>query len=163
MWKFAPALLLSSALAFSAPTANYKGGWYYLYKDGERVEGHYTQDYTAKAAAVNLSFLCNCSIVIKQPDITVTTGYGDDVVVEPLAAIALTWDIPREREDGSPLPENEIAHYLIEANGKQIEVDGLSYVFTDAIQGENVFKIATVDSDGQTGAFSPEVKVVIGE
>lgn len=143
---------LVPSICFSSPTAKYEGGRYYLYKDGERQEQYYTQDYTAKAAAVNLSFRCMCPVVIQQPIITVTTSFN---------LILLTWERANAREDGSPLAPEEISHYQLEVNGKEYTTKELSFIVSDPIIGENRMRIATVDSDGTVGAYSEFITVNI--
>lgn len=115
--------------AIGAPSVKYEGGRFYLHKDGERLEKYYNQDYTAKAAAVNLSFECGCAITIEQPDIVVTT--------DGVNTIKLTWSHPTERVDGTELLEDEISHYLLEVNGEEIKT-----------------RAATVLKDGSTSSFT---------
>lgn len=76
--------------------------------------------------------------------------------------LAWIWDIPAEREDGSSLPIEEISGYVI-SYGKtgevpeEVFIEGAMTTETviDVEAGTYVASIATVDSDGEQGNFSP--------
>lgn len=110
-------------------------------------------DYTAKAAAVTLALKCRCEVVIVQPPLY--------VAVETLGAVLLQWDRPTQREDGTPLPESEIRGYVIEYADQRVEVTGYAHTVEGLQAGRYEFRIATVDTDGQVGPFSPSVSVSI--
>lgn len=80
--------------------------------------------------------------------------------------VVLTWDHPTEREDGKPLPLNEISHYVIEVskdnNSRSFAVaKSLSYTMKKLRTGTYQFRIATVDADGLQGRFSTPVTLTI--
>lgn len=81
-------------------------------------------------------------------------------------SIALSWDIPTQREDGSDLSLFEINGYTIKyglSSGNLTEtVDVVGGGETEALiegleAGTYYFAIATVDSDGVEGSFSGEI------
>lgn len=134
-------LLLVSTVAFAAPTVNIKGGKYYhLELDGVEQPRQFRSDEGAKQAAINASFNCNCTVMIIQPKLTVTTtqsaavpiqeeipigdveipivvvdgGTGEPTEPVPtLGTATLSWDIPTKREDGTALALAEIQGYKI--------------------------------------------------
>ncbi len=91
---------------------------------------------------------------------------------EPLKGreIELSWSVPDQREDGSYLSLNEISGYVIvwgSASGdlrQQRQVSGASVrstLISGLTVGPHYFRIATVDSRGVQGRFSPEISVQI--
>jgi hypothetical protein len=169
-------LFLYTLTALAIPTVSYEGGRYYVFKDGVQVGNYYNLDTTAKAAAVNASFACGgkCLVIIKQPDIRVITTNPIDTPEVPVVdtpeepvledirrAIAVSWDIPREREDGTALLEEEIAHYLLMVDNTPIPVIGVNYIVENLAQGTYQLKIATVLKDGTMGAFSETISVAV--
>ena len=62
----------------------------------------------------------------------------------------LTWDIPTEREDGTPLPIEQIRHYVLEYNDRSVIIakDQTSYTINGLSSGVTTFTMWTVDSDG---------------
>lgn len=112
-------------------------------------------------------------------DVVVSNSVGSDVSLDALlqvnelvvvpdpepvvATIALTWDTPTEREDGSALELYEIDGYVIaygtDTNNlsESVTVTGggqLNATIEDLSTGTYYFAIATVDSDGLRGEFS---------
>ena len=90
--------------------------------------------------------------------------------VVTLKSIALSWDMPQQREDGSALESYEIDGYVIkygtDANNlnQQMTIEGaqvLEAVVEDLAQGTYYFAIATVDSDGTQGAYSATIQQAI--
>jgi hypothetical protein len=155
-------LLLSCDPAYSVPKVDIKGGRYHIFINDVQEPGYYNLDTTAKEAAVNLSFECDCVVTIKQPELTVTTSIV--VITEPLSSIRLTWDIPTQREDGSVLLQDEIKGYIIKVsyNGEPIaplSVTGLSTLVENLSPGNYEFSIATIAE--QVGSFSPTIIEVI--
>lgn len=145
---FIAGLFIAEGL-LAAPSVTYKGGRYYLVKDGERLPNWYGTDHTAKAAAVNESFKCGCPVTIDQPDIVVTTIFESG-----RRGVRLTWSAPTKREDGSPLPLESIQHYILESNGIELIVETTTYTEYNLISGTNRFRVATVDVDGERSAFT---------
>jgi len=62
----------------------------------------------------------------------------------------LTWGGPEKRENGDPLPIEEISHYILEYNGqsKIIAKDQTSYTINGLSSGLTTFTMWTVDTDG---------------
>jgi len=62
----------------------------------------------------------------------------------------LTWDIPTQREDGTPLPIEEIRHYVLEYNDKSVIIakDQTTYTINGLSSGVTFFTMWTIDSDG---------------
>ena len=90
--------------------------------------------------------------------------------VEQVASIALSWDIPNKREDGSDLELYEINGYVIKygvTSGnltESINVVGggqTEALVEDLETGTYYFAIATVDSDGMQGEFSAEIQETV--
>ena len=89
---------------------------------------------------------------------------------ETVASVELSWDIPLEREDGSALALYEINGYVISYGTTSGSLDALVTVtgygettalIEDLTPNTYYFAIATVDSDGQQGAFSAEIEQII--
>ena len=92
------------------------------------------------------------------------------LTVNLAADLNLSWDIPTQRENGDPLPLIEISGYIIQYGTEPgnytstIEVFGGSTterLIQGLIPETYYFRIATIDSDGVTGAFSAPITVVI--
>lgn len=166
------------------PSVDFVGGQYHIYIDGVRQTKpdekplYFNIDTTAKKYAANLSFMCNgCLVIIKQPDIRVTTTITiiDDPVEPPvteepvleLSSILLTWDRTLERANGDTLSEGDIQGYLIAISvevgvvSDTILVSGLTHTFNDLPPGVYMFKIATQTNDGVIGPFSDYVSATI--
>ncbi len=112
-------------------------------------------------------------------DVIVSNSVGSDVSLDALlqvnevvidvpvvATVALTWDTPTEREDGSALELYEINGYVIaygtDSNNlsETVTVTGggeLDASIEDLSAGTYYFAIATVDSDGVRGEFSEQI------
>jgi len=97
------------------------------------------------------------------------TSNSATLTVNPFASIALSWDTPTAREDGSALPLNEIDSYkvYISYEGDSFE-DTLSVPaslnnieLADMPPGNYQLAIATTDSTGITGNKSETVTVII--
>ena len=85
-----------------------------------------------------------------------------------LKSVELTWDTPTEREDGTALDDSEIMGYVIEYGyhsraldkSRMIEGEfGNSFTINRITASELFLRIATLDSDGNQGAFSDIIKV----
>lgn len=176
-------IMTASIKAESAilPSVDFVGGQYHIYINGVRQTKpnekplYFNIDTTAKKYAANLSFMCNgCLVIIKQPDIKVTTTITviDDpteppIVDEPtdLTSILLTWGRPSERVNGDALSVDDIKGYVIVilvngVAGDTILVSGLNHTLTDLPPGAYTFKMATQTNDDVIGPFSelsPEV------
>jgi hypothetical protein len=72
----------------------------------------------------------------------------------------LTWSRPTERTDGTALAESEIKGYTLEVDGIATFIGNvLSYQATYSDRLPHSYRIATVDSYGQQGPWSNEVKL----
>jgi hypothetical protein len=112
--------------------------------------------YTALVSNPNSSELSNVAqITINQP---------------PLSSIELSWDTPKQREDGSPLAFSEIQSYIIEYGNNstnlqnRVEIDNIlpnMFILDELSPGTLFLRIATVDSDSRQGAFSQTISITI--
>lgn len=92
-----------------------------------------------------------------------------DITVKQLASIALSWDTPTAREDGSLLSPEEIDSYNVyisiegDLNEEVINVPGtLNDINLDEVfRGTYQFAIATIDVFGGTGNRSEPVSIII--
>jgi len=79
---------------------------------------------------------------------------------ELLAALVLTWSVPTEREDGTPLGEGEIIGYEMYRDGEPlvtIEPD----VHTLEVSEDGDYTVRAIDSDHQVSEHSNVVAVKI--
>lgn len=157
--------------AAEVPHVTYKAGRYYLLVDGERYQEDnkvkwWGLDTTAKAAAVNLSFSTGKVIIVEQPNITVTTSYTvivPEVPTTVIPSVNLTWTVPTEREDGSPLILSDIKGYTILLDGvTKYQVTGANvtnYLVEGLTAGVYTFSIAT--NAEVTGGYSETIDVQV--
>jgi len=84
--------------------------------------------------------------------------------------LAINWDAPTERLDGTPLILSEIESYnLYYGNspgdnpffGDNLNVTSNSIYITDFPGGTYYFVITTVDEDGAESLFSEEIEIII--
>lgn len=109
--------------------------------------------------------------VVLDDGISVLISQPTEVIVEPLLAntIALNWDMPTEREDGTYLSPDEISGYqiymeLAEATIQEslwVSSTQLSLELNDMPAGSYRFAIATIDSDGTQGKPSEWITLQI--
>lgn len=183
-WVALIALLWLICLAFAwsgkaesamLPSVDFVGGQYHIYVDGVRQTKpnekplYFNIDTTAKKYAANLSFMCGgCLVVIKQPDIRVTTTItiiDDPTEPTETPSIVLTWGRPLALVNGDVLLKEDIKGYVIVMSTEGVEdetilVSGLTHTLTDLIPGDYTFKIATQTNDDVIGPFSDDVSVV---
>lgn len=80
---------------------------------------------------------------------------------------SFNYNIPTLREDGSELTPSEISHYVVQFEkdaGPTVQFsvpNTLTFQLPKMPSGSYVFRIATVDTSGQRGAFSPDTPLVI--
>jgi hypothetical protein len=141
---------------------------YQWLKDGAVINGATSSSLSISAAT--LADAAEYSVVVTNSEGPVFSDAASLTVnaVQPIAkSIALSWDVPQEREDGSALETYEIDGYVIaygtDANNldQQITVEGglvLEAVVENLTQGTYYFAIATVDSDGMQGAYSATIE-----
>lgn len=151
-------LLLLSTLCHSEVSIT--GGRYYLEVDGSRLDGYYNSDHTAGIAATNKAYQCGCTVTIVRPNYEVT--WVKDASTD--TGVTLSWNTPTARDDGSPLPFNEILGYNIYANDiLVIFVEaGNNSVFVAMPPGTYAFSISTIDSDNNEGSKSSTMTLTIG-
>ena len=136
---------------------------YQWLKDGEIIDGANSTSFSIDS--VTSSDVASYSVIVSNSEGPVVSEAAslNLTVVEVVASIELTWDIPEMREDGSNLPLGEINGYVIaygtDQNNltNQIVVEGASItsaILEDLDSGTYYFSIATVDSDGVQGAYS---------
>ena len=81
-------------------------------------------------------------------------------MIDLLAALVLTWSVPTEREDGTPLGEGEIIGYEMYRDGEPlvtIEPD----VHTLEVSEDGDYTVRAIDSDHQVSEHSNVVAVKI--
>lgn len=106
-------------------------------------------------------------VVISTTSNTITSEAAT-VTVKPLSNIALQWQKPEQREDGSPLLENDITSFNIYLSYENeieevITVPGNYTTITldEMFSGTYQFAIATVDNSGQVGRKSDYLSIDI--
>lgn len=165
--------VLTSAVTINiaaTPSVTYKGGRYYLIKDGVKQDSFYTQSHTATAAAINLAFQCDCMIEVEYPSIFVSVSQDSEVPSEAVVdydTATLTWTTPTKRVDGTTLEEDEISHYIITS----IDPEGVvtshvsegdnELVLINLVEGLHTYAIQVVDVDGNISNPSESVSKLI--
>jgi Immunoglobulin domain len=126
----------------------------------------------------NQSYLAFSSLSVSdsaQYDVLVSNSTGSVVsrgatlTVNPFASIALAWETPAAREDGSLLELGDINNYKVYLSyegGSLEEVitipAELNYIeLNDMPPGNYQFAIATTDTSGETGRRSENIELVI--
>lgn len=143
--------------------------------DGEALEGQTAS--TLSIPSVSLSDEGAYDVLVTNSVGSVTSlsallEVNEEVVVVPPqpSSIALSWDIPSEREDGSDLALYEINGYTIKygvASGNLTETVNIvgggetEALIEDLEAGTYYFAIATVDSEGVQGSFSSEISQTV--
>lgn len=135
---------------------------YQWLKDGAIIEG--ATSATLSLASVGLNDAANYSVMV---NLEVSNAAVLNVnAVKVAKSIALSWDMPQEREDGSALESFEINGYVIaygtDANNlnQQVAIEGASVLATvldNMSAGTYYFAIATIDSEGSQGAYSDTI------
>ena len=136
-------------------------------KDGAIVDG--ATAATLSISAATLEDAGEYSVIVKNSEGTVFSEVVSLTVnaVQLVKSIALSWDIPQEREDGTALEIYEIEGYVIaygtDADNldQQVTVQGASVqeaILDNLNSGTYYFAIATVDSDGAQGAYSATIE-----
>jgi hypothetical protein len=118
--------------------------------------------------SLSLNDSAQYDVVISNEAGSVTSNVAT-LTVKPLPTIALTWDTPSAREDGSELALNEIDSYNI-----YISYEGGSFEetikipatlnnieFNDMPPGNYQLAIATTDTTGATGSRSETIMLII--
>jgi Immunoglobulin I-set domain len=164
---------LESGASFELSVGAIGGGAiaFQWYKDGQIIVGETNSSIAvANASVVNAG---QYSVRVSNEVGSVMSAVATVAVAAPQVAlhdIALSWDIPLEREDGSSLPLYEINGYTIaygvdsnELNSTVRIVGGQQTVhtLTNLETGTYFFAIATVDSDGIQGRYSDAVQVLV--
>ena len=140
--------------------------YYQWRKNGVPLSGS-NQSYL-NFESLSLNDSAQYDVVISNEAGSVTSN-SSTLTVNPLASIALSWDTPTAREDGSALALNEIDSYkvYISYEGDSFE-DTLSVPATlnnielaDMPPGSYQLAIATTDTTGITGNKSETVTLII--
>ena len=141
------------------------------YKDGAVIEGAIDSFLTIQSATQDdsASYMVRVSNSVGS-----VTSIPAVIEVEQLPAvmrdISLSWEIPLEREDGTPLELYEIDGYKIAYGTSASQLDTFvsvtgaavtDYMFSSLLAGVYYFAIATIDSDGVQGRYSEPVQVVV--
>ena len=141
------------------------------YKDGVVIEGATDSFFTIQSATQDdsASYMVRVSNSVGS-----VTSIPAVIEVEQLPAvtrdISLSWEIPLEREDGTPLELYEIDGYKIAYGTSASQLDTFvsvtgaavtDYMFSSLLAGVYYFAIATIDSDGVQGRYSEPVQVVV--
>jgi len=172
-------LLLSSVVdvwaadydgATKYPVTTLVSGQFSLVVAGVQQKGGYSQLHTAMAAAVLNSQKCSCEVVIKSPEIRVSTKWKPVVLGE--VPITLNWGRPTERENGRLLQVTDIGGYevvkrssmgvssspiIIPGNAQ----DTLQYTTSMIYNSTDKFLIAAYDTDGLYSNFV-ELTPIVG-
>ena len=110
-------------------------------------------------------------VVVTSGDASVTSNSGSLSVTPVLASVAITWDAPTKRSDGSSLEASEIAsyeiHYSATAGGELTLIDTIpaaevnEYTMSGMDKGIHYFALSTVDKDDLKSQLSQAVAVNI--
>lgn len=160
MFLSLPAFAQQFAGSSKYPSLSISGGDIRLQVGAELQPSTYSQLYTAEAAAMNLSVMCNCAVTIKIPDRVVRVKWLDNPqykAPDQKCKVKLTWEAPKFRENCEKLTVNEIKNYRIdiEKNGKNMDNinltnSSMSHTFANLdTQAEYSFWITTIDLLGQ--------------
>ena len=86
----------------------------------------------------------------------------DNKATAPLVVI-LSWDFPTLREDGSPLPLNEIKEYRIYEGGRLVGVApfNVNTLTLSSARRNHYYTISTVDTDNLEGEQSTPIEVTL--
>ena len=78
------------------------------------------------------------------------------MILNLLMALTLSWDAPTEREDGTPLPNEEISGYEVLLNGQ-------SYILTPELElnitEKGTYTVKCIDTDGLKSEHSEAISV----
>ena len=136
-------------------------------KDGVEIQGATDSSLVLGSAVLSDAGLYDVVISNSESELVSTSvSLG---VNEILRSIQLSWETPLKREDGTDLPIYEINGYVIkygsDANSLDLQVDVLG-ADTDVLielleAGTYYFAIATIDSDGVQGSYSPQIQKIM--
>ena len=145
----------------------FTGGQFTVWKDGVQQGTYNNQLYKALQKATNIKLGCLvCDVKVSSPDITAhvtRTPIGNEtecgVEVEDSSVwneVNVSWDIPTERENGTPLDVSEIKSYLItfKKEGEPFSVVNVlggattSYTVKGLTAGNWMFQLTTFTFDG---------------
>ncbi len=144
---------------------------YQWLKDGAILDGQNSASLTLDA--VTADDAAAYSVIVTNPAGSVFSEVASlTVEAAPVvtSSVALSWDIPQAREDGTALEIYEIEGYVIafgtDANNldQQIVVQGGAVqeaVIENLTKGTYFFAIATVDSEGVQGIYSATIEQAI--
>lgn len=159
----AQALNEGATASFSISASGGNGALsYQWFRDDQAISGANSSTYQVSKVQVSDTGRYSVSVT---DGLSTARSLSALLVVKPkpLASLRLTWDIPKEREDGSQLATSEIASYQIEYGydstrlDRRVTVSGgnsVSYTLNNLSSGRLFLRIATTDTDGLTGQFS---------
>ena len=151
-------MYVNESITFNVSAMSETPMQYQWRKDGQEIEGAIQPYY----AIASLSALDNA-----QYDVVITNG--SDFVVSSVATLAvnnlptlnLSWDLPMERVDGTPLNLDEISGFSLYmqeegASEQKMTVTGTNTTYNvgELARGNYLFSIATVDASGVEGPRS---------
>lgn len=134
---------------------------YQWYKNGQALQGANDRDLTMYAVN-NASSGIYHAVVMSA--LGTTTSDTANIEIRERPSVSLSWSIPTERENGELLPESEIYGYRVEYGpqynklSEHIDIvgPGKTQVTLSNLTYSRVYAhIATIDSDGVLGRFSP--------
>jgi len=136
-------------------------------KDGVEINGATSSSISLNSAVFSDAGLYNVVISNSEGGLaSIAVSLG---VNEILSSIQLSWDTPLKREDGTDLELYEINGYVIKYGtdtnnlDHQVGVVGADTgVLIESLEvGTYYFSIATIDSDGVQGNYSPQIQQII--
>ncbi len=139
-------------------------------KDGEAISGATSASYTVSAA--DLADAGIYDVIVSNSVGSVASNAALLAVneVANVGSIALSWDIPTQREDGTALELYEIDGYVIAYGTSSADLSSevsilgagqTSTLIADLPPATYYFAIATVDSDGRQGNYSTVISQTI--
>ena len=141
------------------------------FKDGQVLAGEKNSVLTVDSASVTNSG--QYSVMVSNDVGSVMSSSATVSVAAPVVVLhdlALSWDIPLEREDGSSLALYEINGYAIAYGQSASQLDNTvsvvggqqtAHTLNDLAAGTYYFAIATIDSDGVQGRYSDAIQVLV--
>ena len=140
---------------------------YQWYKDGQPIQGADAREFSMYA--VNSSYSGSYHAVVMSA-LGTTVSDSANIEVRERPSMSLSWSMPTERENGKLLPESEIFGYRIQYGSQHdqlnesVTIVGATethYTLNDLTYSRVYARIATIDSDGTLGRFSPIEEILV--